>query len=47
MWKAVSDGLAEKRFRRLDAPHLLWDVFKGRKFRDGEPVSTQQRKAAA
>ncbi len=39
-------GLAE-RFRRLDAPHLLKDVFEGRKFEDGKPVSTQQRKNAA
>ena len=38
---------AEKRFRRLDAPHLLKDVFEGRKFEDGKPVSTQQRKNAA
>ena len=36
--------VAEKRFRRLDAPHLLKDVFEGRKFEDGKPVSTQQRK---
>ena len=39
-------GLAEQ-FRRLDAPHLLKDVFEGRKFQDGKPVSTQQRKNAA
>ena len=39
--------VAEKRFRRLDAPHLLKDVFEGRKFEDGKPVSTQQRKNAA
>ncbi len=38
---------AAKRFRRLDAPHLLRDVFAGRKFEDGKPVSTQRRKAAA
>ena len=31
----------------LDAPHLLKDVFEGRKFEDGKPVSTQQRKNAA
>ncbi len=28
-------------------PHLLKDVFEGRKFEDGKPVSTQQRKNAA
>ena len=39
--------VADKRFRRLDAPHLLKDVFEGRKFEDGKPVSTQQRKNAA
>ena len=31
----------------VDAPHLLKDVFEGRKFEDGKPVSTQQRKNAA
>jgi len=39
--------MVEKRFRRLDAPHLLQDVFEGTKSRDGEPVSTQQRGASA
>ena len=38
IWKLLS--VAEKRFRRLDAPHLLKDVFEGRKFEDGKPVST-------
>ena len=42
IWKSLL--VAEKRFRRLDAPHLLKDVFEGRKFKDGKPVSTQQRK---
>ena len=45
IWKLLL--VAEKRFRRLDAPHLLNDVFEGRKFEDGKPVSTQQRKNAA
>ena len=45
IWKLLT--VAEKRFRKLDAPHLLRDVFEGRKFEDGKPVSTQQRKAAA
>ena len=45
IWKLLT--VAEKQFRRLDAPHLLTDVFEGRKFEDGKPVSTQQRKAAA
>lgn len=45
IWKLLT--VAEKRFRRLDAPHLLRDVYEGREFRDGKPVSPQQRKAAA
>ena len=45
IWKLLLVAL--KRFRRLDAPHLLKDVFEGRKFEDGKPVSTQQRKNAA
>ena len=44
IWKLLL--VAEKRFRRLDAPHLLKDVFEGRKFEDGKPVSTQQRTRA-
>ena len=45
IWKLLT--VAEKRFRKLDAPHLLLDVFEGRKFVDGKPVSTTQREAAA
>ena len=45
IWKLLL--VAEKRFRSLDAPHLLKDVYEGRKFEDGKPVSTQQRKNAA
>ncbi len=45
IWKLLT--VAEKRFRRLDAPHLLRDVLEGRKFEDGKPVPTQQRKVAA
>lgn len=45
IWKLLT--VAEKRFRKLDAPHLLRDVFEGRKFVDGKPVPSQQRKAAA
>ena len=45
IWKLLT--VAEKRFRKLDAPHLLRDVLDGRKFVDGKPVSTHQRKAAA
>jgi len=39
--------VAEKRFRKLDAPHQLKEVFEGRKFEDGKPVSDHQRKEAA
>jgi transposase-like protein len=45
IWKLLA--VAEKRFRRLDAPHQLKDVFQGRKFEDGKPVSDHQRKEAA
>ena len=45
IWKLLT--VAEKRFRRLNAPHELKDVFEGRKFRDGKPVSIDQRKEAA
>lgn len=45
IWKLLT--IAEKRFRKLDAPHLLSDVFEGRKFVDGKPVHSQQRKVAA
>jgi transposase-like protein len=45
IWKLLT--VAEKRFRRLNAPHLLTEVLEGRKFVDGKPVSHQQRKAAA
>jgi len=45
IWKLLT--VAEKRFRKLDAPHQLKDVFEGRKFEDGKPVSTDQRKEAA
>lgn len=45
IWKLLM--VAEKRFRRLNAPHLLIDVFEGRKFEDGKPVSHRQRMDAA
>ena len=45
IWKLL--GVAEKRFRKLDAPHQLRDVLEGRKFKDGKPVSPDQRKEAA
>ena len=45
IWKLLT--VAEKRFRRLDAPHMLGEVYDGRKFVDGKPVSTHHGKAAA
>jgi putative transposase len=45
IWKLLL--VAERRFRKLNAPHLLADVFDGRDFRDGRPVSPGQRRAAA
>jgi transposase-like protein len=45
IWKLM--GVAEKRFRKLDAPHQLKEVFEGRKFEDGKSVSDHQRKEAA
>ena len=43
----VAEVRSRTAVRRLDAPHLLKDVFEERKFRDGKPVSAHQRKAAA
>lgn len=45
IWKLLT--VAEKRFRKLNAPHLLRDVIEGRKFEDGKPVSTKKREEAA
>jgi hypothetical protein len=38
--------LAERRFRRLDAPELLADVYDGRRFADGKVVVRQSRNSA-
>ncbi len=43
IWKLLT--VAEKRFRRLTAPHLLKDVLEGWKFNDGKPVSTHHTEA--
>jgi transposase-like protein len=45
IWKLLT--VAEKRFRKLDAPHLLVDVYARRKFEDGKPVPSRQRRNAA
>ena len=46
IWKLLGVAI-ETQFRKLDAPHQLKDVFEGRKFEDGKPVSDQQRKEVA
>jgi transposase-like protein len=45
IWKVLC--VAEKRFRRLDAPHLLGAVFNGAKFENGEPVERPKKEKAA
>ena len=39
--------VAEKRLRKLNAPHLLRDVYEGRRFEDGKPVPEGQERIAA
>ena len=39
--------VAEKRFRKLNAPELLRDVYEGRRFEDGKPVPEGQERIAA
>ena len=38
--------VAEKRFRKLNAPHLMTDVYAGERYEDGSPVE-QRKKIAA
>ena len=38
--------VAEKRFRKLNAPHLMTDVYVGERYEDGSPVE-QGKKIAA
>lgn len=45
IWKILM--VAEKRFRKLNAPQLLGELFAGKTFRDGKPVSPHHGKAAA
>jgi len=44
-WKVLR--VAESRWRRLDAPELLKDVYEGRRFVDGRPVTRPPERAAA
>ncbi len=45
IWKLLT--VAEKRFRKLNAPHLLRQVTEGKIFKDGKPVPTAHGRAAA
>ncbi len=45
IWKVLM--VAQKRFRRLDAPELLRDVYEGRRFVDGKPITRAMGKEAA
>jgi transposase-like protein len=45
IWKILR--IAEKKFRRLNAPHLLEEVYKGRKFVDGVVVKKVNGRLAA
>ena len=44
MWTRL---LAERRFRRLDAPELLAEVAEGVTYEDGERVRSQSEQVAA
>ena len=39
--------VAEKRFRKLNAPELLRDAYEGRRFEDGKPVPEGRQRVAA
>ncbi len=39
IWKVLT--VAEKRFRRLNAPELLLEVYAGTRFKDGRPITQQ------
>jgi putative transposase len=45
IWKLLT--VAEKRFRKINAPHLLRQVADGHIFTDGKPVHTAHERAAA
>jgi len=44
IWKLLM--VAEKRFRKLNAPHLLPGVLRGERYEDGRPVPARQQRAA-
>jgi transposase-like protein len=45
IWKVLM--VTEKRFRKLNAPHLLNEVYEGTEYKDGKRVSFVEGKAAA
>ena len=45
IWRLLT--IAESRFRKIDAPHLAAEVYRGVKFEDGEKLSKSMRRAAA
>lgn len=45
IWKTLL--VEERRFRRLDAPHLLAEVAEGTVYEDGEQVGSQSEEVAA
>ena len=45
IWKLLT--VAERRFRKLNAPHLLQQVAEDHIFRDGKPVHTSHGRVAA
>ncbi|WP_420634166.1 hypothetical protein [Candidatus Palauibacter sp.] len=52
LWKRrfverAPEVFAEERFRKLNAPELLRDVYEGRRFEDGKPVPEGRQRVAA
>ena len=45
IWRVLR--VVERRFRKLDAPELLRDVYEGRRFADGKPITRTIGKEAA
>ena len=44
IWRVLM--VTEKRFRKLNAPHLMTDVYAGERYEDGAPIE-QRKKIAA
>jgi len=45
IWKVLM--VTEKRFRKLNAPHLLSEVYEGIKYQDGIRLSNEEERSAA